>query len=97
MRWYDEYPGLKKHLEKIKHMDSHERKIVLQKIMSFINDSEYAHVINEKAMAFPLKPSVRRWYDRDPYLWLIVNGLKHTDKDFIDNIFNHLEQQLSIA
>lgn len=86
MRWYDNYPELKASIEKLKDMPPVKRQNLMTNIMKVINESEYAQIIDEHAISFPLSLSGRRWYDKDPYLWLIINGLKFTDEGFLKKV-----------
>jgi hypothetical protein len=41
-------------------------------------------------MDFPLDINRRRWYDKDPYLWLIMNGLKYASDELLASVTKYL-------
>jgi hypothetical protein len=42
--------------------------------------------IDKVSDRFPMDPLKRRWYDKDPYLWLVINSLLYTDRRVIDEV-----------
>lgn len=36
-------------------------------------------------MEFPLEILRRRWYDKDPYVWLLFNGLRYAEIRVLEN------------
>jgi len=36
----------------------------------------------------------RRWYDQNPYCWLIINGLKYADDIFLQKVIDYLQREL---
>jgi hypothetical protein len=39
-------------------------------------------------------PWKRRWYDKSPFLWLVINALKYSDDDLITDIILYLKEKL---
>lgn len=96
MRWYDNHPRFRECIEKIKDFEKEERNMMVQGIITFINQSHYAELIGEKAIDFPLDSDRRRWYDKSPYLWLVMNGLQYADEKFINRVAEYLEERIMV-
>jgi hypothetical protein len=89
-RWYDKYPGLQKSIEKLKDLDKHERDEIIQGIKDLIFNYDNELIANN-SMEFPLECK-RRWYDSDPYAWLVINALQYVDEDLITDIIIYLNE-----
>ncbi|HBE01066.1 MAG TPA: hypothetical protein DC049_01125 [Spirochaetia bacterium] len=88
LRWYDTYPVLKDALEKIKH----EKKENQVQFFSQINNiiMEYDENLTEKHIEkFHFK---RRWYDKNPYSWLVINSLAWAEKPLLEAVISSLKQ-----
>jgi hypothetical protein len=75
-RWYDANRGLAAVLEKLKSMKSDRRDKVVSHVIGLINERRPG-LLEKYLLDFPLDQKRRRWYDRDPYLWLMVNVLRY--------------------
>lgn len=56
-----------------------------------------ASIMDDDVMAFPLEFPNRRWYDKDPYLWLIFNGLSQANNRLIKTVTDYLEKNVSLV
>jgi hypothetical protein len=75
-RWYDAHEEFAIRLESLKTAKAGDRNRIVAGVLDIITAD--APVLLEKYLLdFPLDQKRRRWYDRDPYLWLMVNGLEH--------------------
>lgn len=93
MRWYDRYPKLAKHLDELKDTDPDVRTRIVRRVLSLMR-TEYPSLVSaDSAIEFPLDIQRRRWYDKDPYLWLVMNGLSHAPETFLQKIAVILEQE----
>ncbi len=91
-RWYDKNPELKKWLERLKHAEEEKRNIILDGIKQL--DSNFdSDLIDRHVMEFPMEMK-RRWYDQNPYCWLIINGLKYADDIFLQKVIDYLQREL---
>ncbi len=95
MRWYDKEIKLGKNLDRLKHADSNYKATVLRGILNIINKHDPS-LLDDNVMNFPLDIERRRWYDSDPDLWLIVNGLKYGSQEIKDQIAQYLEEQYQL-
>lgn len=93
MRWYDQYKELGGYLDLFKGMDAVKRDKMIGDIFSLIKDSD-PELISRHVFDFPLEIHRRRWYDQDPYLWLVFNGLKNTDDKLLKKITLLLRDQI---
>jgi hypothetical protein len=81
-RWYDRYAGLAKHLDNLQTMNTRPRNKLVQNIIDTIRETE-PQLLESFVLDFPLDILRRRWYDKDPYLWLIFNGLRSAEEELI--------------
>ncbi|MFW5960366.1 MAG: hypothetical protein ACOCSE_04535 [Chitinivibrionales bacterium] len=93
-RWYDKYPKLSKNLESLKPLKHKQRDPVIKGILDIINRMQPELTDSQYALEFSLDLHRRRWYDYDPYLWLIFHGLQSADKEVIDAVSDYLERNL---
>jgi len=91
-RWYDKNPELRKLLEKLKKLEKDERDVIFDDIKKLDDDFD-SKLIDRHVMEFPMNLR-RRWYDRDPYSWLVINGLKHADDVLLDKVIVCLKEKL---
>jgi len=91
-RWYDENPELRKLLEKLKKLEKYERDVIFEDIKKLDDDFD-SKLIDRHVMEFPMNLR-RRWYDRDPYSWLVINGLKYADDVLLAKVIVCLKEKL---
>jgi hypothetical protein len=77
-RWYDRVPALRRELESLRAMNARCRDHCVREILMLVKQSHPA-LMDQFVMQFPLNILRRRWYDKDPYLWLVFNGLRFAD------------------
>jgi hypothetical protein len=75
-RWYDAHEEFALWLEALKTAKARERDKIVAKVLEIIT-ADAPELLEKYLLDFPLDQKRRRWYDRDPYLWLMVNGLEH--------------------
>jgi hypothetical protein len=95
MRWYDKELNLGKNIDRLKHASNNRRDTMLRGILRIINQYNPS-LLDDNVMNFPLDIEKRRWYDSDPDLWLIVNGLKYANQEIKDNVANYMEQEYQL-
>ena len=83
MRWYDRHEKLAKYLDGLKDMDPDIRTHVVRRLLSALRAEHPQLVSADSVLEFPLDFRRRRWYDKDPYLWLVMNGLSNAPHDFL--------------
>jgi hypothetical protein len=93
-RWYDKYPKLALLLESLCTVKGSQRNTIISSIMEIIKLTT-PNLLEHYVLDFPLDIKRRRWYDRDPYLWLIFNGLKYANSKLIKNVTDYLQKELS--
>ncbi|MBN1981319.1 MAG: hypothetical protein JW795_07310 [Chitinivibrionales bacterium] len=92
-RWYDKDKKLSKYLEYFKTMKKDFRDELVGGIMDIIKENQ-SSLIDDHVLEFPLNLNQRRWYDKDPYLWLIFNGLSKAENSLLEKVKEYLEQKL---
>jgi hypothetical protein len=91
-RWYDDIPGLRLHFEKLRNMDVERRNRIFEGIKKLDRDFD-TRLIDQHVLDFPMEPK-RRWYDQDPYAWLIINSLRYASKNLLDRVIEYLDRSL---
>jgi hypothetical protein len=90
-RWYDAHKKLAEALEQLKELPRNHRDRIVNHVIALINDN--APILLEKYLLdFPLERERRRWYDKDPYLWLMVNGLQYASPDLLRKTTKYMVQ-----
>jgi hypothetical protein len=92
-RWYDRHEKLGAQLEALKHEKAKNREKIVAEVLAIIND-EAANLLEKYLLDFPLDQKRRRWYDKNPYLWLMVNGLQHAGPALLKKISVYFDKTL---
>jgi hypothetical protein len=90
-RWYDKHDGLAEALEALKGASKRDRDELVDQIKGILTRND-PHFIDKQCDKFPLSPFKRRWYDKDPYLWLVINALRYTDDQTITEVVSLLNK-----
>ncbi len=90
-RWYDKYEKLGQQIENLKEMDPEQRDALIKGIMTIIKEKS-PELLEDFMLEFPIKIKRRRWYDNDPYLWLLMNGLKNGEDELLLRVADFLEE-----
>jgi hypothetical protein len=91
-RWFDKYPDLRKSIDKLEDLNKRDRFEIVHGIEDLIlnYDNEF---FDRFARKFPFESS-NRWYDKDPYAWLVINSIIYLDEDLITDIILYLKKKL---
>jgi hypothetical protein len=90
-RWYDKHPKLARQIEAFKTMQPHLRDKLIADVMGLVKANNPG-LLEDFILDFPLDLFRRRWYDKDPYLWLLVNGLKYADPPLLKKVMMYLNE-----
>lgn len=93
-RWYDQYERFSHQLDLLRDCDEERRDEIVQGMILIIRENNASNILEDFILEFPLDFYRKRWYDQDPYLWLVINGLKHASKELIDLITEYMEKML---
>ena len=88
-RWYDAYPDFSRALEWLKGLEKRDRDKAILDMKDMIMDYD-DELIDRHVFQFPLTQK-RRWYDKDPYSWLVINALKYAEKELLDRVTAYLK------
>ena len=91
-RWYDQYEKLGNYIDAMKNMAVSRRDHLIKGVVGIIR-KDNPDLLEKFVMDFPLEFTRQRWYDKDPYLWLTINGLQHGDPDLLETVALYLEEQ----
>ncbi len=91
-RWYDKYEKLGNYIDAMKDMAASRRDHLIKGVVYIIR-KDNPDLLEKFVMDFPLEFSRQRWYDKDPYLWLTINGLQYGDPDLLETVALYLEEQ----
>lgn len=81
-RWYDK-TKLGKYIHKMQDLPKQKLDTILVDLKNLITQYD-SDLISEHIIEFKLNGM--RWYDKDPYSWMIINSLKHADSILLDKI-----------
>lgn len=93
-RWYDKHATLSEKLNAFKEMEQTLKDRLMKGMMSLVMDYDPNLLSYEKAFDFPLAVNRQRWYDEDPYLWLLFNTLKMADATLLQSITIYLDEEM---
>ena len=93
-RWYDRYNELGEYLDLMAELGPETRDELVKGIMVIIK-KENPDFLTDLVLQFPLDLFRRRWYDKDPYLWLVFNGLEYADDTVVEKVINYFEENAS--
>jgi hypothetical protein len=91
-RWYDKHKRLAECLEGLRFIPRKSRDKIIGGVMAFIKEDQ-PDLLDKFVLDFPLDIQRRRWYDKDPYLWLVFNGLRYADKSILMKVMRYLSRQ----
>ena len=89
-RWYEKHTVLSRNIELMRDMTDQQRDHLALGIMRIIKEQNPT-LLDDFVENFPMEIHRKRWYDQDPYLWLIINGLEYAKNDLISNVECYLE------
>ncbi len=92
-RWYDANRKLRFYLESLQKVDRPLREKIVRDLMELVK--EYDGVLLDRfAEEYPLEMRKQRWYDQNPYLWILFNGLRYASDEVIDLVIEYFERIL---
>ena len=93
-RWYDQYPELSLQFERLKELNPEDKSYIFDVLKKMLLEYN-PRIIDDHIERFSMPIKKRRWYDKEPYSWIIVNALKYVDKAMIDKVVEYLEENLN--
>jgi hypothetical protein len=90
-RWYDRMPALAGALDSLRTSKAASRDKCIREILALVKDKSPG-LLDRFVMQFPLNLFRRRWYDTDPYIWLVFNGLRFADDDLLGLVIDCLKR-----
>ncbi len=95
-RWYDNHSKLMHAIHMLKPLKGKALDEIVIELKNIIcrHDTD---LIDRYFMAFPLKPFKRRWYDKDPYLWIVINSLRFADQDTLEDVIEFISNRYSVT
>jgi hypothetical protein len=91
-RWYDANPILRGLLEKLKITNNTKQEKIISDIKNLIMSYD-SELMDRWVLEFPLTTK-RRWYDKNPYSWLVINSLKYAEKKLLRRVMSYLKKEL---
>ncbi len=91
-RWYDKIADLGIFIEKMKDIKKRKREKILVHLKDLIMKHD-PEIVDKHVVDFPMGIR-KRWYDKDPYSWLIINSLKFAKKDLIDEVIEYFKKHV---
>jgi hypothetical protein len=81
-RWHDKDPVLRVALQKLAELPERQQEVLmmdLQRVIMKYDD----RLIERNVSKFSIR---RRWYDKNPYTWLIINSLKYASPELREKV-----------
>ncbi|MBN1524595.1 MAG: hypothetical protein JW904_08935 [Spirochaetales bacterium] len=94
-RWYDEKSELAQYLDVLKTIQTEKRVKIVQGVLSLINNAN-PNLIEDFIANYRLDLYQKRWYDADPYLWLIYNGLAFGKENLTNQVIEYLKKNVQL-
>jgi len=91
-RWYDKNKKLASLLGILRTLDPSDQERVVAEMKEIIMGYDQ-ELMDRWVLEFPLTTK-RRWYDRNPYSWLVINSLKYADSRLLGGIILFLKDEL---
>jgi hypothetical protein len=93
-RWYDQHEELAAHFETLKTIPKRQLNGLLKDLIT-LGRLLHPNLFEEHIFEYPLDPKKRRWYDDDPYLWIVINGLRYAEDEVINKVVAFFDKQIS--
>ncbi|MBN2322552.1 MAG: hypothetical protein JXQ30_02360 [Spirochaetes bacterium] len=91
-RWYDKNKTLANLLGVLKSQDPADKERIVSEMKEIIMEYDQG-LMDRWVLEFPLTTK-RRWYDQNPYSWLVINSLKYADSRLLGGIILFLKNEL---
>ncbi|MFQ6023280.1 MAG: hypothetical protein ACE5NW_11210 [Acidiferrobacterales bacterium] len=92
-RWYDKHCELGMYLDLMPAMSPAQRDELVKGVLAIIKENK-PDLLTHFVLEFPLDLLRRRWYDKDPYLWLLLNGLQYADSSLIAEVIAYFKKNM---
>jgi hypothetical protein len=92
-RWYDKDVQLAKLLDKLMKVHPKDEYRVVSGLLDLVRGSN-PEILNRFTVPSDIDAWHRRWYDKDPIYWLVLNGLKFADEALLKTVADYLEKEL---
>jgi hypothetical protein len=90
-RWYDSNDKLRNYIESLQNVEPELRNKIVRDLMECVRERNPS-LLDSFVEEYPLESRHQRWYDQDPYLWILLNGLKYADDDIITCVIDYFEE-----
>ena len=91
-RWYDRNKSLASLLGMLKTRGPSDQEKLVTGMKEIIMEYD-RDLMDRWVLEFPLTTK-RRWYDQNPYSWLVINSLKYADAKLLAGIILYLRTEL---
>jgi hypothetical protein len=66
---------------------------IVRDLMDMIKDYDPV-LLDRFATEYPLEMNKQRWYDQNPYCWILFNGLRYAPDEVIELVIEYFERVL---
>lgn len=93
-RWYDKNKMLARQIDRLANVHPEKKYSVIDDLMSLVAKSQ-PDILHRFTIPTDIERWHRRWYDKDPVYWLVINSLKYADDELLEKAAKFLENQLA--
>lgn len=91
-RWYDKDPKLRSLMKLLRVIEPSVQDRIITGMKELIMEYD-PELMDRWVLEFPLTTK-RRWYDKNPYSWLVINSLKYADTSLLGGVISYLKGEL---
>jgi hypothetical protein len=93
-RWYDRDKTLAKQLDAFMQAHPKHQFETIKGLLVLIQESN-PEILGKFTVPTDIERWHRRWYDKDPTYWIVLNGLRLADEELLKKVAAYLEGKLA--
>ena len=94
-RWYDKDKRLARQLDAFMKVHPRYSYTIVQGLLDLIKAAQ-PDILQRFTIPSDVEQWCRRWYDKDPVFWIVLNGLKYANEELLRRVASYLEEQMAV-
>lgn len=94
MRWYDKNKKLAKQIDSLVKINRDKKNSIIEGLLELIRNSN-PDILNQFVIPTDIEQWHRRWYDKEPTYWIVLNGLKKAEDELLERVAEYLEKEIN--